>query len=191
MRLSGKKQKLLPVSLNILAESPPWWADCSQLYASRCFPLKCSWVWIRLNKKLRLRTTDVIKSTLSFFDFLFLLKFILDPCSSSPCLHGNCSRTYIVKDTEPSYVCECAKGYKGKRCDQVFPNLLAVKLELANPSPPEPETPATSSTSATTQPIPIASTTPPPLPTLLPWQPKPGQKLQVVQWETSRVRHAR
>lgn len=124
-----------------------------------------------------------------FFDFLFLLKIITDPCSSSPCLHGNCSRTDIVEDMVPSYICECAKGYKGERCDQSFSNLLAAKSELANPSTPEPETPATSATSATTQPIPIASTTTPP-PTLQPWQPKPRQRLQVVPWETSRVRQA-
>lgn len=145
-----------------------------------------------LNTTLTLRTADVIawKGTLSFFDFLFLLKFITDPCSSSPCLHGNCSRTDIVEDMEPSYVCGCAKGYEGERCDQIVSNLLAAKLELANPSPQEPETPATSSTSATTQPIPITSTTTPPPPTLQPWQPRPGQRLQVVPWETSRVRQA-
>ncbi|TNN01479.1 hypothetical protein fugu_010861 [Takifugu bimaculatus] len=47
-------------------------------------------------------------------------EFITDPCTSSPCLHGNCSRSYREDDVEPSYICECAEGYEGERCDQTF-----------------------------------------------------------------------
>lgn len=164
----------------------------SRVLPTLWFALLSSEILVIMPNTLTLRTADVIalKSTLPFFDFLFLLKFIADPCSSSPCLHGNCIRTDIVEDMEPSYVCECAKGYEGERCDQIFANLLTAKLELAKHSLPKPETPATSSTSATPQPIPIASATTLPPPTLQPWQPKPGQKLQVIPWETSRVRQA-
>uniref|UniRef100_H2T135 Delta/notch-like EGF repeat containing n=1 Tax=Takifugu rubripes TaxID=31033 RepID=H2T135_TAKRU len=89
------------------------------------------------------------------------LKFITDPCTSSPCLHGNCSRSYREDDVEPSYICECAEGYEGERCDQIF-------AEPTDPFPTDLVTLSTSSTSTTTTSAP---------PNLQPWQPKPGPRL--------------
>ncbi|XP_056906327.1 delta and Notch-like epidermal growth factor-related receptor [Takifugu flavidus] len=94
-------------------------------------------------------------------------EFITDPCTSSPCLHGNCSRSYREDDVEPSYICECAEGYEGERCDQIF-------AEPTDPFPTDLVTLSTSSTSTTTTSAP---------PNLQPWQPKPGQRLLVVPWE--------
>lgn len=131
--------------------------------------------WLRLST-----TLNVLDA---FLDSLLLsLKFITDPCTSSPCLHGNCSRTYREDDEEPSYICECAEGYEGERCDQILSNLLAAEPETADPFPTDLVTLDTSSTSTTT-----TTTTSAPH-TLQPWQPKPGQRLLVVPWEESRVR---
>uniref|UniRef100_A0AAQ4QB90 Delta/notch-like EGF repeat containing n=1 Tax=Gasterosteus aculeatus aculeatus TaxID=481459 RepID=A0AAQ4QB90_GASAC len=82
----------------------------------------------------------------------------------SPCLHGNCSRSDLGGAVEPAYTCECTEGYEGERCDQIL-------LDL----PPPPQT--------TT----VSSTTAPPVPTLQPWQPRPGQRVLVVPWEAERV----
>uniref|UniRef100_A0A8C7Y617 Delta/notch-like EGF repeat containing n=1 Tax=Oryzias sinensis TaxID=183150 RepID=A0A8C7Y617_9TELE len=97
-------------------------------------------------------------------------EFFTDPCASSPCLHGNCSRSDGGEEEEPSYTCECSEGYEGERCDQIL-------LDL----PPPPTTVSTTTTTTTT------TTTEAP-PTLPSWQPKPGQRLLVVPWEADRVR---
>uniref|UniRef100_A0A667WU45 Delta/notch-like EGF repeat containing n=1 Tax=Myripristis murdjan TaxID=586833 RepID=A0A667WU45_9TELE len=94
-------------------------------------------------------------------------EFFIDPCASSPCLHGNCSRS---DGGEEAYTCECSEGYEGERCDQILLDLPAANWDPATPSP-------------TTAP----PTTSPAPPTLQPWQPKPGQRLLVVPWEAERV----
>nr|XP_046246185.1 delta and Notch-like epidermal growth factor-related receptor [Scatophagus argus] len=117
-------------------------------------------------------------------------EFFTDPCASSPCLHGNCSRSDSVEEVEPAYTCECTEGYEGERCDQILLDLPAADWDPATPSAPELATPVASTTMAATQPpqpTTIPSTTTPAPPTLQPWQPKPGQRLLVVPWEADRV----
>ncbi|KAA8593946.1 hypothetical protein FQN60_004780, partial [Etheostoma spectabile] len=117
-------------------------------------------------------------------------QFFTDPCASSPCLHGNCSRIEGGEEGEPAYTCECTEGYEGERCDQILLDLPAADWDPATPSAPELATPVASTTTAATQPpqpTTIPSTTAPPSPTLQPWQPKPGQRLLVVPWEADRV----
>lgn len=123
--------------------------------------------------------------------FIFLFQFFTDPCTSSPCLHGNCSRSDSGEEGgEPAYTCECAEGYEGERCDQILLDLPAADWDPATPSAPELATPAASTTAAATQPPqPTAdlATITPATSTLQPWQPKPGQRLLVVPWEADRV----
>ncbi|MEQ2295502.1 hypothetical protein AMECASPLE_015136 [Ameca splendens] len=120
-----------------------------------------------------------------------LEQFFTDPCASSPCLHGNCSRSEGGEEGEPAYSCECTEGYEGERCDQILLDLPpAADWGPATPSAPELATLVTSTTMATAphqQPttVPVATTLAPP--TLQPWQPKPGQRLLVVQWDADRV----
>uniref|UniRef100_A0A7N8YIM0 Delta/notch-like EGF repeat containing n=1 Tax=Mastacembelus armatus TaxID=205130 RepID=A0A7N8YIM0_9TELE len=104
-------------------------------------------------------------------------EFFTDPCASSPCLHGNCSRSAGGEEGEPVYTCECTEGYEGERCDQILLDLPAAVWDPATPSAPE----------LPPQPTTVASTTTPAPPTLQPWQPKPGQRLLVVPWEADRV----
>lgn len=119
-------------------------------------------------------------------------QFIMDPCASSPCLHGNCSRSDGGEDGESAYMCECTEGYEGEKCDQILLDLPPADWDPATPSAPEPATPAASTTTAATQPQPLTTvtttTTTPAPPTLQSWQPKPGQRLLVVSWEADRVR---
>eukprot|EP00064_Thunnus_orientalis_P014488 superscaffoldBa00002520_g14534 len=115
---------------------------------------------------------------------------INNPCASSPCLHGNCSRSNGGEEGEPAYTCECSEGYEGERCDQILLDLPAADWDLATPSAPELATPVASTTVAATQPpqpTTVPSTTTPAPPTLQPWKPKPGQRLLVVPWEADRV----
>ncbi|XP_034460417.1 delta and Notch-like epidermal growth factor-related receptor isoform X1 [Hippoglossus hippoglossus] len=117
-------------------------------------------------------------------------EFFTDPCTSSPCLHGNCSRSSSGEEGEPAYTCECGEGYEGERCDQILLDLPAADWDPATPSAPGLATPVASTTAAATQPsepTTIPSTTTPVPPTLQPWQPKPGQRLLVVPWEADRV----
>uniref|UniRef100_A0A3P8TTD8 Delta/notch-like EGF repeat containing n=1 Tax=Amphiprion percula TaxID=161767 RepID=A0A3P8TTD8_AMPPE len=118
-------------------------------------------------------------------------EFFTDPCASSPCLHGNCSRSDGGEEGEPAYTCECTEGYEGERCDQILLDLPAADWDPATPSAPELATPAASTTTAAAtqppQPTTVPSTTTPAPPTLQPWQPKPGQRLLVVPWEADRV----
>ncbi|XP_061575157.1 delta and Notch-like epidermal growth factor-related receptor isoform X2 [Cololabis saira] len=117
-------------------------------------------------------------------------EFFTDPCASSPCLHGNCSRSDSGEDGEPAFTCECSEGYEGERCDQILLDLPPADWDPATPSAPEPATPVGSTTTAATQPqqpTTFPSTTTPEPPTLQPWQPKPGQRLLVVPWEADRV----
>ncbi|XP_063350035.1 delta and Notch-like epidermal growth factor-related receptor [Pelmatolapia mariae] len=117
-------------------------------------------------------------------------EFFTDPCASSPCLHGNCSQRNGSEEGEQAYTCECAEGYEGERCDQILLDLPAADWDPATPSAPELATPVASTTTAATQPpqpTTVPTTTTPPPPTLQPWQPKPGQRLLVVQWEADRV----
>lgn len=135
--------------------------------------------------------TDVFCSCLYLFPLFF--QFFKDPCASSPCLHGNCSRSDGGEEGEPAYTCECTEGYEGERCDQILLDLPAADWDPATPSAPELATPVASTTAAATQPqqpttVSSSTTTPPPPPTLQPWQPKPGQRLLVVTWEADRVR---
>ncbi|KAG7278972.1 hypothetical protein CRUP_036623 [Coryphaenoides rupestris] len=118
-------------------------------------------------------------------------RFFTDPCASSPCLHGNCSRGDGELDGgETAYTCECSEGYEGERCDRSSPDPSAANWDPATPPAPELVTPITSTASAATQPQrrPSAapSTVAPAQPTLQPWQPKPGQRLLVVLWEAER-----
>uniref|UniRef100_A0A8C5HVQ8 EGF-like domain-containing protein n=1 Tax=Gouania willdenowi TaxID=441366 RepID=A0A8C5HVQ8_GOUWI len=121
-------------------------------------------------------------------------EFFTDPCASSPCLHGNCSRSDGRKEAEPPYTCECTEGYEGEHCDQILMDLPATEWDAsATPSAPDLATPVTSVTTAATQPpqpttVPSISTTTLAPPTLLPWQPKAGQRVLVVPWEADRVR---
>lgn len=122
--------------------------------------------------------------------FSQLSQFFTDPCASSPCLHGNCSRSDGGEEEEPSYTCECSEGYEGERCDQILLDLPPADWDPATPSAPERVTPAASTTTAATQPpttVPTTTTTEA-APTLPSWQPKPGQRLLVVPWEADRVR---
>lgn len=126
--------------------------------------------------------------------FSQLSQFFTDPCASSPCLHGNCSRSDGGEEEEPSYTCECSEGYEGERCDQILLDLPPADWDPATPSAPELVTPAASTTMAATQPqppstVPTTTTTTTEAPPTLPsWQPKPGQRLLVVPWEADRVR---
>lgn len=129
--------------------------------------------------------------------FPSLSQFFTDPCASSPCLHGNCSRSSGGEEGESAYLCECTEGYEGERCDQILLDLPPADWDPATPSAPEPATPVTSTTTAATQPqrpttVPstttTTTTTTPAPPTLQTWQPKPGQRLLVVPWEADRVR---
>lgn len=127
----------------------------------------------------------------SFVYFLHYLQFFTDPCASSPCLHGNCSRSDGGEEGELAFTCECSEGYEGERCDQILLDLPPADWDPATPSAPEPATPVASTTTATTQPqqpTTVPSTTTEAPPTLQPWQPKPGQRLLVVPWEEDRVR---
>lgn len=128
-----------------------------------------------------------------FYLFRSLFQFFTDPCSSSPCLHGNCSRSNgeEKEEGEPTYTCVCAEGYEGERCDQILLELPGADWEPATPSATELPTPVASTTVAATQPeqpTTVSSTVTPVQPTLQPWQPKPGQRLLVVTWEADRVR---
>ncbi|XP_026222114.1 delta and Notch-like epidermal growth factor-related receptor [Anabas testudineus] len=117
-------------------------------------------------------------------------EFFTDPCASSPCLHGNCSRSDGGEEGEPAYTCECTEGYEGERCDQILLDLPAADWDPATPAAPELATPVASTTVAATQPpqpTTVLSTTTPAPPTLQPWQPKSGQRLLVVPWEADRV----
>ncbi|CAL1571845.1 unnamed protein product [Knipowitschia caucasica] len=109
-------------------------------------------------------------------------EFFTDPCASSPCLHGNCSHS----DGDGGvFTCECSDGYEGVRCDQILLDLPPAEWE-----PQELATPVAPTTPAATQPpqpTTVASTTPPAPPTLPPWQPKAGQRMLVVPWESGRV----
>ncbi|KAJ8368140.1 hypothetical protein SKAU_G00081680 [Synaphobranchus kaupii] len=105
-------------------------------------------------------------------------EFFADPCTSSPCLHGNCSRS----GDGSMYTCECSEGFGGERCDQ--PLLSQATFTWGSSSvPPVPEhaTPATTSTPTT-----VPSTTQAP-PTLQPWQPRLGQRVAEVAWEEEQV----
>lgn len=127
----------------------------------------------------------------SFYLFSLLFQFFTDPCASSPCLHGNCSRSDGGEEGEPAYTCECTEGYEGERCDQILLDLPAADWDPATPAAPELATPVASTTVAATQPpqpTTVLSTTTPAPPTLQPWQPKSGQRLLVVPWEADRVR---
>lgn len=124
-----------------------------------------------------------------FYLFSLLFQFFTDPCASSPCLHGNCSRSSSGEEGEPAYTCECTEGYEGERCDQI--DLAVAEWDPATPSAPELATPVAPTTAAATQPpqpTTVPSTTTPAPPTLQPWQPKAGQRLLVVPWEADRVR---
>ncbi|GLD57159.1 delta and Notch-like epidermal growth factor-related receptor isoform X2 [Lates japonicus] len=121
-----------------------------------------------------------------------MTEFFTDPCASSPCLHGNCSRSDSGEEGEPAYTCECTEGYEGERCDQILLDLPAADWDPATPSALELATPVASTTAAATQPpqpttVATTTTTTPAPPTLPPWQPKPGQRLLVVPWEADRV----
>lgn len=115
-------------------------------------------------------------------------QFFVDPCASSPCLHGNCSQ-----DGEgDGFVCECSEGYGGVRCDlpTLTFDLSESTWDLAESQVPEHATPATPATPATTtqvfQPTTVPTTTQAP-PTLEPWQAKPGQKVVEILWENQQV----
>lgn len=143
--------------------------------------------------------------------FSIFFQFFTDPCASSPCLHGNCSRSDDGKEGEAAYTCVCSEGYEGGRCDQILMDLPPAEWDPSTPPAPELATPAASTTAAATQPPTTTTTVPPPTtalpsttvppptttdtttttppPTLQPWQPKAGQRLLVVSWEADRVRY--
>ncbi|XP_017542424.1 delta and Notch-like epidermal growth factor-related receptor isoform X2 [Pygocentrus nattereri] len=111
-------------------------------------------------------------------------EFFADPCTSGPCLHGNCSR-----DTNGAgFVCECNDGYGGVRCDQAMTTFdLPESWDLAESHAPESVTPVTpATTTQPSQPITANPTTQAP-PTLQPWQPKPGQRVVEVQWDEQQI----
>ncbi|KAL4648512.1 delta and Notch-like epidermal growth factor-related receptor [Arapaima gigas] len=115
-------------------------------------------------------------------------EFFVDPCASSPCVHGNCS------DVGGVYTCECSEGFEGERCEQPSSNLPTPIWESPASLAPEdtaPATPAPPGTpSSATQP-PLTTTSPPTTteatPTLQPWQPKSEQRVAIVLWEEEQV----
>uniref|UniRef100_A0A8C1MTT8 Delta/notch-like EGF repeat containing n=1 Tax=Cyprinus carpio TaxID=7962 RepID=A0A8C1MTT8_CYPCA len=115
-------------------------------------------------------------------------EFFADPCASSPCLHGNCSK----EGEGDGFVCECIEGYSGVRCDlpTLTFDLSESTWDLAESLVPEHATPATPATPATTtqvfQPTTVPTTTQAP-PTLESWQPKLGQKVVEILWKDQQV----
>uniref|UniRef100_A0A8C2PQN6 Delta/notch-like EGF repeat containing n=1 Tax=Cyprinus carpio TaxID=7962 RepID=A0A8C2PQN6_CYPCA len=112
-------------------------------------------------------------------------EFFADPCTSSPCLHGNCSQ-----DSEgDGFACECSEGYSGVRCDlpTLTFDLSESTWDLAESLVPEHATPATPATTTQVfQPTTVPTTTQAP-PTLEPWRPKPGQKVVEILWEDQQI----
>ncbi|MGH0122409.1 UNVERIFIED_CONTAM: hypothetical protein FKN15_044762 [Acipenser sinensis] len=99
-------------------------------------------------------------------------EFFIDPCTSKPCLHGNCSS----RGSNEGYICVCEEGYQGGHCDQPLQSipvsrwtesLLPGLLSPTSAESPEPDT--------LSPPVQVAAT-------LSPWQPKPGQKYVELSW---------
>uniref|UniRef100_A0AAY4C9Q3 EGF-like domain-containing protein n=1 Tax=Denticeps clupeoides TaxID=299321 RepID=A0AAY4C9Q3_9TELE len=106
-------------------------------------------------------------------------EFFADPCASSPCLHGNCSRG----EEAAVFTCECSDGFVGERCDQQTTDPNEATWSLAESPVPEnatPGTPTTVTQHAEPTTIPTSAQDPP---TLQPWQPKLGQRFVEVQWD--------
>lgn len=188
--------KLKKVSFAFFYNKPlGFWAFCVFMYQMR-FRGRVEEGWTKSNIDVLLLWHFVF-CIYMFFVVCFpsLSQFFTDPCASSPCLHGNCSRSSGGEEEgESAYLCECTEGYEGERCDQILLDLPPADWDPATPSAPEPATPVTSTTTATAQPqrpttVPSTTTTTTPAPpTLQSWQPKPGQRLLVVPWEADRVR---
>ncbi|KAI1893821.1 hypothetical protein AGOR_G00127620 [Albula goreensis] len=105
-------------------------------------------------------------------------EFFIDPCASSPCLHGNCSRIGEVS----LYTCVCSEGFGGEKCDQPLMSLpMSTWGSSSAPPAPEHATPATTGTPTT-----VPSTTQAP-PTLQPWQPRLGQRVAEISWDEEQV----
>ncbi|KAG9348216.1 hypothetical protein JZ751_001951 [Albula glossodonta] len=105
-------------------------------------------------------------------------QFFIDPCASSPCLHGNCSRIGEVS----LYTCVCSEGFGGEKCDQPLMSLpMSTWGSSSAPPAPEHATPATTGTPTT-----VPSTTQAP-PTLQPWQPRLGQRVAEISWDEEQV----
>ncbi|XP_063060560.1 delta and Notch-like epidermal growth factor-related receptor [Engraulis encrasicolus] len=123
-------------------------------------------------------------------------EFFADPCSSGPCVHGNCSRG----EEAEVFTCECAEGFGGERCDTAtFDPSSESSWDVAENFAPEHATPATPVTpttaTQTAEPTaePDAATTttaaqPTVPPTLQPWLPKAGQRFVEVQWDEEQMR---
>ncbi|KAK6483929.1 delta and Notch-like epidermal growth factor-related receptor [Huso huso] len=99
-------------------------------------------------------------------------EFFIDPCTSKPCLHGNCSSS----GSNEGYICVCEEGYRGEHCDQPLQSipvsgwtesLLPGFVSPTSGESPEPDT--------LSPPVQVAAT-------LSPWQPKPGQKYVELSW---------
>ncbi|XP_069474407.1 delta and Notch-like epidermal growth factor-related receptor [Ambystoma mexicanum] len=97
-------------------------------------------------------------------------QFIIDPCASHPCHHGNCSIS------SEGYICICDDGYEGLHCEQSISS-PAVSGWTEHLSPRQ-----LSSASATQEPdivLPRSRATV----TLPTWQPKAGQKVVDLKWD--------
>lgn len=80
----------------------------------------------RMMMKMRMTMNHIIYFNLSFFTWIpcthwFMLYSDLDPCSTSPCLHGG-----TCNSTGGIYTCSCPAGFHGVNCEQgktltVFP----------------------------------------------------------------------
>ncbi|MBN3296743.1 DNER protein, partial [Amia calva] len=105
-------------------------------------------------------------------------QFFVDPCASNPCLHGNCS------SSNDGYSCVCNEGYLGELCDQPLQTSPAASLEASlAPSTEQPTSAPAQDLQATTANIPVQTVAP----TLQVWQPRPGQKIAELQWETRHI----
>ncbi|XP_006637889.2 delta and Notch-like epidermal growth factor-related receptor isoform X1 [Lepisosteus oculatus] len=105
-------------------------------------------------------------------------EFFADPCTSSPCLHGDCSSS-----GGGGYSCVCKEGYQGELCDQAL-HTASVASSEASPSP-SPEQPSLAP--ATSLPPTTVPTTVQAAPTLQPWQPQPGQNVVELLWEAKQI----
>ncbi|XP_074154586.1 delta and Notch-like epidermal growth factor-related receptor [Sminthopsis crassicaudata] len=97
-------------------------------------------------------------------------QFVVDPCASNPCLHGNCSTS------EDGYLCVCDEGYKGINCEQESPSLPDSGW-TESPAPRQLQP-----VSSTQEPGEILSPSQATV-TLPTWQPKEGQKVVNMKWD--------
>ncbi|MBN3275660.1 DNER protein, partial [Polyodon spathula] len=99
-------------------------------------------------------------------------EFFIDPCTSKPCLHGNCTSS----GSNEGYICVCEEGYLGERCDQpLHSNPVSGWTESLLPGLVSPTSGESLEPDTVSPPMQVAAT-------LSPWQPKPGQKYVELSW---------